>query len=359
MNTKVNKIAVFLPTVDIGGAERMIATLVSNFNDKDVKIRLYIIGQFKENQITEQLKAAGVDCVYFGKTRGFSLKILKVIEKALNEYQPDVIHTNMSSLYYCLRWAKKNKVNIVHTIHTSVKRKKGFINETLIKYAYKKSYVVPVAISDYIYDELNECYKFKTLNPELIYNPVDLSKFSQKKEKKVYDFVNVGRFHPVKNHELLIKAFKVVCEKHPEAKLALAGEGERKAATETLVKELGLENNVDFLGNVSDICGLLNKSKIYVLPSNIEGFPITLLEAMACKLPVITTNFGGAEGIVKENGILVNINDVDELSREMIGLLENKQKRNELVENVENNIEQYSVKNIVEKYKQLYLKYSK
>ena len=107
-----------------------------------------------------------------------------------------------------------------------------------------------------------------------------------------------------------------------------------------LIKELKLESEIEILNNVSDdeLLNLYNSSDLFVLPSivdsqgNIEGLGVVLLEAMACKLPVIGTNIGGIPDIVHDDGItgvLVPQKDIFEISKAIIKLIENEELRND------------------------------
>jgi glycosyltransferase involved in cell wall biosynthesis len=99
--------------------------------------------------------------------------------------------------------------------------------------------------------------------------------------------IYVGRFEWEKDPEILIRAFAHVAKYHPHWTLELAGNGPLLKPMKVLVKELSLENQVYFLGKVSDVAALYQSASILVLPSVVEGFPNTLIEAMSFGLPTV------------------------------------------------------------------------
>lgn len=110
--------------------------------------------------------------------------------------------------------------------------------------------------------------------------------------------LQVARFHPVKDHETSIRAFSHTVRKVPEAVLVLVGEGERRATIETLAKQMGLNDRVRFLGLRQDVPALMNAADVFTLSSVSEGISVTLLEAMAARLPTAATDVGGNSEII-------------------------------------------------------------
>jgi len=123
----------------------------------------------------------------------------------------------------------------------------------------------------------------------------------------------------------LIRAFKNVLLKYSNAKLILAGDGEIDECKE-LVQSLQINDSVEFLGwiNFEKKRELLNSSKIFVLPSHEEAFPLTILEAMTTRLPIISTFVGGIPEEVENNvsGILIDAGDIEALTKNILKLLD-------------------------------------
>ncbi len=103
----------------------------------------------------------------------------------------------------------------------------------------------------------------------------------------------VARFTPQKNHRTLISALARLRRRHPRVRLALVGSGPEQAAIRARAARLGVSDAVDFLGNRADVPALMAAADVAVLPSNFEGLPLVVLEAMALGTPVVATRIGG------------------------------------------------------------------
>jgi sugar transferase (PEP-CTERM/EpsH1 system associated) len=142
---------------------------------------------------------------------------------------------------------------------------------------------------------------------------------------------NVARLDKVKDHACLILAFKILCDQpgqtHDHCRLVIAGEGPQRGALEPQIAQLGLTEKVRLLGDRDDVPNLLAECDVFVLSSIAEGMPLTLLEAMAAGLPVITTNVGGTASVVVagKTGILLPPSDPQKLA-DAIGVYVNDEK---------------------------------
>jgi glycosyltransferase involved in cell wall biosynthesis len=160
----------------------------------------------------------------------------------------------------------------------------------------------------------------------VIHNGVDTDLFSPHKietGKKVQQLLWVGRFVPGKGVNFLIDAFYKIVKKFPDTRLVLVGEGPQKGSINTQIEKLGIRNNVeiyDYCDN-SRLPDLFNQSDIFILPSLMEGVPRTMLEAMACGIPVIVTELPHLKKIVGGAGLFISRGDSEMLSESIIQLL--------------------------------------
>jgi glycosyltransferase involved in cell wall biosynthesis len=111
----------------------------------------------------------------------------------------------------------------------------------------------------------------------------------------------VGRLEEVKDHGTLLRAFGLVARQNPRAVLLIAGDGPLRSQLERTVQELGLDARVRFLGHRPDVERVLAALDVFVLSSISEGLSNTILEAMACGVPVVATRVGGADELIVEN----------------------------------------------------------
>src|ERR1043165_3358870 len=134
--------------------------------------------------------------------------------------------------------------------------------------------------------------------------------------------------HRIKDHPMLLRAAQRVKTEVPEAVFVIAGEGELRAETEALARELGLSQSCLFIGRCASVPDLLTASDVCVLSSQAEGFSNSILEYMAAGRAVVATNVGGAsEAIVEgETGHLVNAGDDRAMAERLVSLLRDPDK---------------------------------
>lgn len=124
--------------------------------------------------------------------------------------------------------------------------------------------------------------------------------------------IAVGRLHHDKGFDILLEAFALLQDSHPQWRLIVLGEGEERARLEALRDALHLRERVSFPGRVKDPYHFLTRATLFVMPSRTEGFPLALCEALACGLPAVCTDCaGGVRDIIQDmvNGVLVPAGD--------------------------------------------------
>ena len=145
--------------------------------------------------------------------------------------------------------------------------------------------------------------------------------------------VCVGRIDENKNHKMLIDAFNAIRDDFPEYKLIIYGEGELRKELLSYVKELGASEQIDLPGNISNVAEKIRIARVFVLPSNTEGSPNTLIEAMCLGLVCISCDSvgGGPRELIEheKNGLLIPVGDTAILQDTLHNLLNDLQKMNE------------------------------
>jgi len=187
-------------------------------------------------------------------------------------------------------------------------------------------------------DLKNDTCKFFEIKKDIkvIPNFIDLNRFQHKaqnhfkiaiapNEEKI--IVHTSNFRKVKRVPDVVKIFAKIVEKIP-AKLLLAGDGPERSEVEQLVRELNLKDSVRFLGKLDAVEEILSVSDLFLLPSETESFGLAALEAMACKLPVISSNAGGIPelNINGVTGFLNEVGDIDGMAANAIYILENQER---------------------------------
>ncbi|HEY9117567.1 MAG TPA: glycosyltransferase family 4 protein [Roseivirga sp.] len=173
----------------------------------------------------------------------------------------------------------------------------------------------------------------------LIYYGFDLPDNHLKKGKETYRFSNyqiiiAGRLIPFKGHVFLINALAKVVDNFQDVILVVAGSGPLEESLKGHVKELGLENNVKFLGYTQDVGAFMANSDVVVIPSKSEGFGVVFLEAFSAKSPVVAWNVPAGNELIDHNksGYLVPPYDETELAQRLIDILSNPEAQKPIVE---------------------------
>jgi L-malate glycosyltransferase len=210
-----------------------------------------------------------------------------------------------------------------------------------------------------------EIQRYLKKNPVVIPNGVDLDLFRPDPKKllslnTIPHIVCISRLYPGKGIECALRAMKLLVERYPDAKLVIIGDGIFWKNLEELTRDLDLGKNVEFIGEVpvASIPAYLSPATIYLLPSFAEGFSISLLEAMASGLPVISTPVGIAPRICTEwnNGFIVPINDPEAIYEAVIKITENPEIRSMFSKNSLENAKNYSWSTIIKQYEAEYSK---
>lgn len=169
--------------------------------------------------------------------------------------------------------------------------------------------------------------------------------------------VMVARLSPEKNHALLLNAFDVVLKHIHNAHLLIVGGGPEQAAIADRIRQLGLSDSVSMLGVRHDIPEILSAADIFALTSDREALPISILEAMAAGLPVVSTNVGDVHTIIEDgaNGRLVQPGDFEAFANAVINLLQEPELATLMGNTNRVSANEFSVSTMAEKYEQLYV----
>jgi glycosyltransferase involved in cell wall biosynthesis len=228
--------------------------------------------------------------------------------------------------------------------------------------------VLPVAIAQEVADSLHRFYGIEEF--PLIPNGIPVDAFRQapivgerwRREKGFAPtdilFVCVAAFRPQKNLALLITSFAQGPASDPRARLLFVGEGELRPELEKQIDAVGLRKQVHLLGQRSDVPEVLNAADVFVLSSDYEGNPLSVLEAMAAGKPVISTAVGGVPELVEGGcGLLVPPRDAQALSKAMSYMLENAGARISVGKaSAARAVERFDLRVMTEAYEDLYKK---
>jgi len=167
--------------------------------------------------------------------------------------------------------------------------------------------------------------------------------------------IAVGRYLPQKGFDMLLNAWKLVSDRHPDWTLRIFGEGMRDVLA-AQVNELSIADSCILERPVSNIVEKYLDSSIFVLSSRYEGLPMVILEAMACGLPVVAFSSYGPNEVIRDgdDGILVENGNVLELAERISFLIDNEDVRKEMGKSARNNIQRLEIANIAEQWRKLF-----
>ena len=253
--------------------------------------------------------------------------------KLIKKIKPDVIHSHSADLGFFISFpAMFYNISVINTCHgvTFPDKQYSFIKRFAEKFFLKHGRFERIITVDK--NSLRFFRDIKINNAVYIPNGVDIERFDrqrlEKRDNQKIRFLFVGRLEEQKGVKYLILAAKILMSNIKNLQIILVGEGSQREALECLTKENGLEECVIFWGSVDEdvLIELYSTSDIFVLSSIWEGLPLTILEAWAARLPVITTNVGGIPEICVngENALIVPPKDPEALADAMIGILEDE-----------------------------------
>jgi glycosyltransferase involved in cell wall biosynthesis len=194
-----------------------------------------------------------------------------------------------------------------------------------------------IGVSQAVVEGLRAQGIFEAERIVLIHNGIDVDRFAQGRDDLVrrepstnrkLRVGTIGHLAPIKGHEDFIRAAAAVCARRDDVEFIIAGEdksrsGEHRRSIEKLIDELNLKQHVRLIGWVEDVAKLLSTLDLFVSPSRSEPFGLSIVEAMAARVPVVSTMSEGAKEIIDDNrtGRLTPIADVEALAKAIDGLI--------------------------------------
>ena len=327
-----------------GSFEDFISKLSKECKKEGIKI-IFVLGNDICSIVKKQFSE---NFVQYDLIPSKSSNFLKQVRNKVTKYKPKIIHFNFTpfchpAIIYCKKIAKTKVIFTDHDSRKKIRQKSSIYN--YFKFLRRRFYASLVdkfiAVSNYIKnriidENLTEKDKSKVV---LIYNGVDISRFSPLKDKAklkrellgVKDSTNVvtfiGQLIPEKGADLLFDCAVSILREGLDILFLFIGDG--ILHNKLKYKAKSLSKNIRFLGIRNDVDKLLKISDLLILPSRWgEAFGLAIAEAMACEIPVIATKVGAIPELVNDKtGILVPVGDVNSLKQSITFLLSQPEKR--------------------------------
>jgi N-acetyl-alpha-D-glucosaminyl L-malate synthase BshA len=298
------------------------------------------------------------------KYKPYTIILANLLHKLVKEEKLDILHghytiPHATSLYL----AKQTfpNANILSTIHGSDMHLLGLdeVYKPVLEMSLNNHDALST-VSHWMKQFVLDNYNI-TKDIEVIHNFVDPEKFShiQKPEKEDFVLCHVSNFRKVKRSQDIIKALTIALESNDKLKLEMIGQGPELEYCQDLALSLGIKDKVIFRGSLLNVPKVLCYTDVFIIPSEIESFGLAALEAMACSIPVISSNAGGLPEVVQheKTGYNVNPGDVEGLAKYINLLASDDSLRKKLgKEAAKVAQEDFHPDKIVPKYEQLYKK---
>ncbi|WP_280569548.1 glycosyltransferase [Chromohalobacter sp. 296-RDG] len=328
------RIAVFLPSLAGGGAERVMVTLANGFAIRGVAVDLVVVAA--EGAYLADVSPR-VRLVELGASR--VLYSLPALVRYLHRERPHALLSALNHANIIALWARKlarSGTRLVVSERNTLSRDVSDDRlERLVPWLMRLSYPSAdaiVAVSDGVADDLARTVRLPRERIDVVYNPIN-TKLAELCEAPLTHpwlksgqppvIVAAGRLTVQKDFATLIEAFAEVRKTHA-VRLVILGEGELRPELEARIEELGIGDNVALPGFVDNPYPWMRKASLFVLSSAWEGFCNVLAEAMACGTPVVSTNCPSGSAEILEDGKwgrLVPVGDTSALARAMAATL--------------------------------------
>jgi len=320
-----------------GGAENVLLLLAKGLDQERFRS---VVAINEHGWLEEQLHDLGLPTVRVEWKRWWDLRLPRGLARLVREEKIDLIHSHLpdQNFYSCLA-SRISGCPAIVTYHGPVELKdsgtlRGWLKLQLVRHTARQV----VVVCDFVKQMLREI-GFPDDRLLRIYNGIETSRFSgvaggelRRELKCSPETVLIGMVANVrapKGHEYFIRAARIIADKHPNSHFVISGDLHETLAPPlfTLVRDLGLQDRLRFLGFREDVPRILTDLDIYVLPSTSEGFPLVVLEAMACARPVVATRCGGASEMVddRHTGFLVPTANAEAIASRVNELLEDKE----------------------------------
>ncbi len=374
------KIAVFIYSLGGGGAERVVSQLIPYLENNGFDVYLVLMNNtcvypFETKNkpfFLENSKTTESNVLKFLKIPFLAYKYHIFLKKnKINKSFSFLTRPGFISVL--TKWFNKKRTIIISersnsSLQYGNHNLQSWINNFLIKELYPKADLI-IANSNGNAQDLITNYNVPRYKITTIYNPISLEAIFAIEPKKdffdtnYFNLVSVGRLDKGKNHQLLIKSLEFF--KLQKVRLYIFGDGILKTELEKTIKDLKFENRVFLMGFESNPYKYLKAADLFVFSSNHEGFPNVILEAMACELPIVSTNcpsgpneifkvntdYDFSDNVVTDYGILVPRNNIKKMVEAINILMQNKKYYQNCKNQVVKRVEDFEANKILDEFK--------
>ncbi len=370
-----NKIKILHVILDLdcdGGTEKILVDVVNGLSREEFESSIICLDRYGDRASKVR---KDVTLYLMGRNPGINLKNFYSFYRLFKEIKPDIVHFRNFTTYFwgCIVSRYQKNIRVIYSDHSEIvhnyeQNEKGKLFARRILKHFTDNFMTN---SLTFKEKLIEYVRLDPKNVVVIQNGVDTENIfpldlNEKQSLRVkfgfseqdYIIGIIAGFRPKKNISLAIKAMNELTHKIPSAKLVLVGEGEQEKELKTLTQNLGLLNNVHFLGLTKEINKVLNIFDLFLFPSSYgEGMPNAVLEAMAVKVPIVASDIPGNIELLQDSqrGIFFRNNDKDSLVKAVLRISNDKELSNKIVEKAYHYVrEAMSLHRMIRNYEKFY-----
>jgi L-malate glycosyltransferase len=323
------RVLVLVKGLGLGGAEKLIAESSRLWDRTRFEYRVAYMLPWKD-QLVSTLEATGTEVTCLRWHRPPGLRAMRRLRVLARDWEPDLVHSHLpvAGIFARLTLPTVTHVYTEHNLVDSYRQPTRWLNRS----TYHRNRAI-ITVSDAVAASIAE---YPGPTPRVIPNGVSVSVTSEQTSHARAEaglrngerlLVHVGNIRPHKGHDTLIEATKLLVGERPNAVVVSIG-GEKHPGdlerVRSAARNAGIENNLRFLGRREDARAFLAAADVVVNPADVEGLPVSLLEAMALSRPVVATAVGGVPSVVHHEvtGLLVPPGEPQELAAAMSRALE-------------------------------------
>jgi glycosyltransferase involved in cell wall biosynthesis len=350
------------------GAEVMAYNLLKGLK-KRPELDLSVV-TLNHGRLTDEIRRLGIPVRVIDESRRSFPQILLALHEALRRNPPDVIHSHRykENILACLASRGMERVRLIGTQHgMSEARENGGcykyrmaskLNSLLLSHYFHKT----VVVSKNIRSSLIERRIFKENRIEMIHNGIDIPENNRRTvDRGAFVIGSAGRLFPVKDYPLMVEIAKHVRQGADKVRFELAGDGPERPRIMERIQRYGLEESFILKGFIKSMHDFYDGLDLYISTSIHEGIPMSILEAMARRLPIVAPGVGGLGEIVRDGveGYLVAGRDPREMAERCLRLVNDESLRKRMASAArERVVSEFSLERMARQYHQLYAGFS-
>lgn len=313
-----------------GGAEVMLVKVLKELKEYNN----IVVTLNPQNHFGDEFTCDEYHCLQMGSFANLPLAVIK-LKRFIKKHKIDLVHSHLFSATLVARMATPGKIPLITTIHTNVSTReyKKWYLHTLEKISYKMHKSTMIGVSAGVLDQYFNFFNHTPYKKHLLYTFVDLKELEKPYQvpeaevnKEYFNLAAIGALRFPKNQQYLVKAFEKL--KGEKFELHIYGIGVLQKELEQLIKEAGV--NVILKGEVKNASRLLSQYDLYVMPSEFEGFSLSVLEAMAMEIPMLLSNISSFREQCADTAIFFDLKDTDDFISKLRTLASDKQLQQKL-----------------------------